>query len=184
MQKYCRVLAEAAASHEAFSTRIDCAFVDLLEACAPVHDMGRMAIPDHVLMKVGSLTPEERLTMETHTSIAADAFLETMPTLGEHGQAFMQMAADVARCHHERHDGTGYPERLSGDAIPLAARLVAVADVYDALRCRRLYKPALPHSAAVQIVLQNSPGQFDPAILEVFQQVAPHFEAIFRQSPD
>jgi response regulator RpfG family c-di-GMP phosphodiesterase len=184
MQKYGRVLAEGAASHQAFAGQINCSFVELLEACAPVHDMGRMAIPDHVLMKIGSLTPEERLTMEAHTIIAADAFRESLPKLGEKGRAFLQMAVDVAKSHHERHDGTGYPDRLAGDAIPLAARLVAVADVYDALRCRRLYKPALPHSAAVQIVMQNSPGQFDPAILEVFQQVAPRFDAIFRETPD
>ncbi len=133
-------------------------------------------------MKVGPLTPEERLTIETHTAVAADAFRESLPPQGEN--AFLRMASDIARSHHERHDGTGYPERLADDAIPLAARLVAVADVYDALRCRRLYKPALPHAAAVQIVTQNSPGQFDPAILEVFQQVAPKFEAIFREIPD
>jgi putative two-component system response regulator len=183
MQKYCRTLAEAAAAHPAFEGAIDCKFVDLLEACAPLHDVGRMAIPDHILMKVGSLSAEERLTMETHTMIAADAFRDAMP-VDKADQTFFHIAMDVARCHHERHDGTGYPERLAGGAIPLAARLVAVADVYDALRCRRLYKPALPHGAAVQIMTQNSPGQFDPEILEVFKQVAAKFEAIFRETPD
>jgi putative two-component system response regulator len=183
MQKFCSALAEAAAAHPVFMDQIDCSFVDLLESCAPLHDVGRMAIPDHILMKVGALSQEERLTLETHTVIASDVFRETMPPEGA-AHAFLQMASDIARCHHERHDGTGYPERLAGDAIPLAAKLVAVADVYDALRCRRLYKPALPHSAAVQIVTQNSPGQFDPAVLEVFQQAAQRFEAIFRETPD
>jgi putative two-component system response regulator len=184
MQKYCRTLAEAAANHSSFANEIDCPFVDLLECCAPLHDVGRVGLPDHVLMKVGPLTPEERMTMETHTVIAADALREVVKPEGHAGQQFLDMATQVTRHHHERHDGTGYPDRLAGEAIPLAARLVAVADVYDALRCRRLYKPALPHSAAVQIITQNSPGQFDPNVLEVFRQVAVRFEAIFRESPD
>jgi putative two-component system response regulator len=183
MQKYCRTLAEAAAGHPAFEGMIDCAFVDLLECCAPLHDIGRIGMPDHVLLKVGPLSAEERIIMETHTVIAAEALGEVTCATGL-GQAFLHMAADVTRHHHERHDGTGYPDRLSGSAIPLAARLVAVADVYDALRCRRLYKPALPHASAVQIITQNSPGQFDPTLLEVFKQVASRFETIFKGNPD
>jgi response regulator RpfG family c-di-GMP phosphodiesterase/tRNA A-37 threonylcarbamoyl transferase component Bud32 len=181
MQKYCRILAEAAAAHPAFSDRVDCAFVDTIERCAPLHDIGRLAIPEHILTKVGALAPEERMVIETHTAIGADVLSEVAPSADS---LFLKMAAEVARSHHERHDGTGYPDRLVGDAIPLSARLVAVADAYDTLRCRRLYKPALPHAAAVQIVMQNSPGQFDPAILEVFQQVAAKFEAIFKETPD
>jgi len=96
----------------------------------------------------------------------------------------LQTAIDITRSHHERHDGNGYPDRLAGDSIPLAARIVAIADVYDALRCRRLYKPSLPHPAALQIITQNSPGQFDPAILESLQNVATQFEKIFRENPD
>lgn len=182
MQSYCRTLAESASAHPAFADVIDCDFVDLLEKCAPLHDVGRLALPDHILMKVGTLSPEERLTLETHTIVAAEAFRDAITASAP--SAFLQMAAEIARHHHERHDGTGYPDRLAGDAIPLAARFVAVAEAYDALRCRRLYKPALPHTAAVQIITQNSPGQFDPAILEVFQQVAARFDAIFREIPD
>jgi putative two-component system response regulator len=183
MQRYCRILAEAAAATPAFSDKIDCTFVDLLECCAPLHDIGRVGLPDHVLMKVGPLDPEERLTMETHTTSGSDALRNVTHAIGA-GQAFLHMAADVARHHHERYDGTGYPDRIAGDAIPLAARFVAISDVYDALRCRRLYKPALPHSAAVKIVMQNSPGQFDPAVLEVFQHTAAKFEAIFKEVPE
>jgi putative two-component system response regulator len=183
MQRYCRTLAEAAAALPAFEDRIDCPFVDLLECCAPLHDIGRVGLPDHVLLKAGQLTPEERMVMETHTTLGADALHEVTHASGA-GQAFLTMAADVARHHHERHDGTGYPDRLAGDAIPLAARLVALADAYDALRCRRLYKPALPHAAAVQILTQNSPGQFDPDVLAVFQQVAGKFETIFKEVPE
>jgi response regulator RpfG family c-di-GMP phosphodiesterase len=183
MQRYVRTLAEAAACHPTFSHRIDCPFVDLLECVAPLHDVGRVGLPDHILMKVGPLNPEERLSMEAHTVIGAEALREVGELQGV-SPAFVQMAVDVARSHHERYDGMGYPDRLAGDAVPLAAQLVGVADVYDALRCRRLYKPALPHAAAVQILLQNSPGQFDPALLEVFHQVTAKFEAIFRETPD
>ena len=183
MQRYCRTLAEAAAATPAFADRIDCAFVDLLECCAPLHDIGRVGLPDHVLMKGGPLTPEERMVIETHTTLGAEALAEVTHASGA-GQDFLAMAAEVARHHHERHDGTGYPDRLAGDAIPLAARFVALADAYDALRCRRLYKPALPHPAAVQILTQNSPGQFDPDVLEVFKQVAGKFEAIFKEVPE
>jgi response regulator RpfG family c-di-GMP phosphodiesterase len=183
MQRYCRTLAEAAAVHPAFAGLIDCAFVDLLECCAPLHDVGRVGLPDHVLMSAGPLTPEERLTMETHTTAAADVLREVTAATGM-GQAFLHLATDIVRHHHERHDGTGYPDRLAGGGIPLAARLVAVADTYDALRSRRPYKPALSHAAAVQIMTQNSPGQFDPEVLEVFQQVSTQFETIFKEAAD
>jgi response regulator RpfG family c-di-GMP phosphodiesterase len=183
MQKYCRRLAEAMAGSAAFNGQIDGTFIDLIECCAPLHDIGKVGLPDHILMKVGQLNQEERLTMETHTVIAAEALKEIAQ---QHGQAlaFLQMAIEITRHHHERHDGTGYPDRLAGDAIPLAARIVAICDVYDALRCRRLYKPSLPHVAAVQIISQNSPGQFDPNVLDVFQQVAPTLEAIYRDNPE
>lgn len=183
MQRYCRKLAEAAAASPLFQGQIDANFIELLECCAPLHDIGKVGLPDHILQKVGVLTHEERCIMETHTVIAADALKEIAQ---EHGSAlaFLQMAIEITRHHHERYDGAGYPDRLEGDAIPLSARIVAVADVYDALRCRRQYKPALPHPAAVQIIMQNSPGQFDPHLLEVFQQAASSFETVFRELPD
>jgi HD-GYP domain-containing protein (c-di-GMP phosphodiesterase class II) len=98
--------------------------------------------------------------------------------------AFLQMAIDIARHHHERFDGTGYPDRLGGVDIPLAARMAALADVYDALRSRRPYKPALSHNAVVQIILGDNGKQFDPALLPIFQRSAPAFEAIFAEMPD
>jgi response regulator RpfG family c-di-GMP phosphodiesterase len=183
MQRYCRTLAEATAAHPVFGGLIDGAFADLLEGCAPLHDVGRVALPDHLLMKAGPLNPEDRLVLETHTTTAADALRAATGAI-ETSQPFLHMAAEVVRHHHERHDGTGYPDRLAGDGIPLSARLVGIADTYDALRSRRLYKPALSHPAAVQIMTQNSPGQFDPALLEVFHQVADKFEAIFQEVPD
>ena len=93
------------------------------------------------------------------------------------------MAIDIARHHHERYDGQGYPDRLAGSAIPLAARVVTIGDVYDGLRCQRVYKPALSHSAAMQLMIEGSNGQFDPGLLQAFQRCAPHFERIFREMP-
>src|SRR5205823_5742556 len=96
--------------------------------------------------------------------------------------AFLQMAIDITMSHHERFDGSGYPNRLSGDRIPLSARLVTVADVYDALRSRRVYKPALPHGNVIRIMVEESPGQFDPALIRVFQRCADDFDRLFAEA--
>ena len=104
----------------------------------------------------------------------------------QHGSsvAFLQMAADIARHHHERFDGEGYPDRLAGNSIPLSARLVSIADVYDALRSRRSYKPALSHSAALEVMTKGSVGQFDPLLMQVFHRLRRRFERIFREFAD
>ncbi len=182
LSRYCRCLAEEATSSPAFAGQIDPAFIEMLECCAPLHDVGKVGLPDHILLKAGKLEPDERLLMQTHTVIGAEAL---QAVARQHGSAleFLQMAADVARHHHERYDGQGYPDRLAGDDIPLAARLVAIGDTYDALRSRRTYKPALSHSSAVQVILQFCEGQFDPALLQVFQQCAHRFERIFKELP-
>jgi putative two-component system response regulator len=99
-------------------------------------------------------------------------------------QAFLQMAIDIIHCHHERYDGLGYPEGLMGDAIPLAARIVAIGDVYDALRSRRAYKPALSHNATLQVMQEGVGRQFDPTLMKAFSQCAGQFEKIFRENPD
>ena len=120
--------------------------------------------------------------MQSHTMMGAETLQEVAK---QHGcaLAFLQMAIDIARHHHERFDGTGYPDRLAGNDIPLAARLVAFADVYDALRSRRVYKPALSHVAALQIMTEAE-GQFDPALMPVFQRCTPRLERIYRELAD
>src|SRR5262249_22807582 len=139
----------------------------------------KIGLPDSVLLKPGRLTDEERALMETHPVIG-DRMLEALAE--EHGESlgFLGTASAIVRQHHERYDGGGYPDGLRGEGIPAAARLVALADVYDALRRRRFHKAALGHAEAVDIILQKSPGQFDPAVLRAFSQVHPDFERIYR----
>jgi response regulator RpfG family c-di-GMP phosphodiesterase len=177
LQKYCRALGDEALAGSELGPAVDAAFVQTLEACVPLHDIGKVALPDDILKKPGKLDPEERLQMQTHTVVGAETL---RLTLRGFTAGFLQMAVDIARSHHERYDGTGYPDRLAGEDIPLAARFVAVADVYDALRSRRLYKPPLPHHTAVTTIADGSPGQFDPKLLPVFRRCLPTFEQIFR----
>jgi putative two-component system response regulator len=183
MEHYARCLAEEAAKAPAFAGQIDRNFIELLVCCAPLHDIGKIGLPDHILLKPGKLDADERILMQTHTTTGADTLKGAMKQHGS-GLTFLQMAADIARHPHERFDGEGYPDGLAGSNIPLAARLVAICDVYDALRSRRSYKPALSHSTALQVMTQVSAGQFDPNLLQVFQQCAHHFERIFRELTD
>jgi putative two-component system response regulator len=180
LQRYCRRLAEEAMGMPTFANQIDTNFIDMLDCCSALHDIGKVGLPDYILLKPGRLTPDERVLMETHTIIGANTLTEVAK---RHGSAlvFLNMAIDIARHHHERFDGTGYPDRLAGSAIPLAARIVAFADVYDALRSRRVYKPALSHAATKHIMLEGSPGHFDPALLEVFLRCAHAFERIYAE---
>jgi response regulator RpfG family c-di-GMP phosphodiesterase/serine/threonine protein kinase len=183
LQRFSRCLAEEASLTPTFGGRIDANFVEMLECCAPLHDIGKVGLPDHILLKPGKLDADERIIMQAHTVIGGDTL---KAVLKQHGSAvaFLQMALDIARHHHERFDGRGYPDRLAGAAIPLAARIVTICDVYDALRSRRTYKPALSHNAAVQIMTEASDGQFDPALLEVFQRCGDHFDRIFQELAD
>jgi response regulator RpfG family c-di-GMP phosphodiesterase len=183
MQGYVRVLAEEAMRLPAFAGRIDGTFIRMLERCVLLHDIGKVAIPDHVLLKPARLDPEERSIMESHTLVGAN-ILEAVAR--QHGtcHAFLQMAIDIVRHHHERYDGSGYPEGLSGEAIPLAARIVTVADVYDALRCKLVYKPGLSHNAARRLILEHEQGQFDPALLVALRQCEASFEQIFEHTAD
>ena len=183
LQRYCRALAEGAAALPAYAAAIDGTFIRVLEDAVPLHDIGKAALPDHILNKPGPFEPGERLLMQAHTTIGAD-------TLGEVARqhpfatGFLRTAVDIARGHHERWDGAGYPDRLAGASIPLAARLVAIADVYDALRSRRVYKPGLSHHTSVRTMTDGSPGHFDPGLLDVFARVAPQFDRIFRDLGD
>lgn len=183
MPRYCRALAETAAGEPTLAGQIDRPFVEMLECCAPLHDIGKVGLPDDVLLKPGKLDPHERIVMQSHTTLGADTLAEIAR---QHGSAlgFLRMAIDIVRHHHERYDGQGYPDRLAGAAIPLAARVVAIADAYDALRSRGIGRPPLAHAAALQVLAETSAGHFDPLLLQAFQRCAAEFDRIYRENPD
>jgi response regulator RpfG family c-di-GMP phosphodiesterase/serine/threonine protein kinase len=183
MQQYCRSLALEASVTPGLASQINEPFIEMLTCSAPLHDIGKIGLPDHILLKPGKLSPDERIAMQTHTTIGADTLQEVARSHGG-ALAFLDIAAEIARHHHERWDGTGYPERLAGNDIPLAARLVTICDVYDALRSRRSHKPALSHAAALQLMGETCAGQFDPLLYSVFQRCAADFERIFHELPD
>jgi putative two-component system response regulator len=180
MQLYCRTLAERLAGHPLWKGIVTEVFLDQLERCVPLHDIGKIGLPDTLLNKPGLLTEAERRVMETHTLIGAGILDALARGYGE-SLAFLAVAAVIVRYHHERFDGHGYPDGLAGEAIPPAARLVVLADVYDALRRKRCHKPAMTHPDAVRTLLKESPGQFDPAVLEAFAGCQDEFNRIFHQ---
>jgi response regulator RpfG family c-di-GMP phosphodiesterase/serine/threonine protein kinase len=183
LQEYVRMLAEEAANLPVFAGKLDANFIQLLEGTAPLHDLGMIGLPDHIFLKPGKLSDEERILMRTHTSIGADILQKIARS---HGFAapFLQMAIDITRHHHERWDGKGYPDRLHAEDIPLAARFVHLGDVYDALRSRRLHKPALSHTAAVEVLTEGSAGQFDPMLVHAFRACAAKWEQVFKSHLD
>ena len=155
----------------------------MLERCVLLHDIGKVAIPDQVLLKPGKLDPLERSVMQSHTTVGADILTAVAR---QHGASltFLRMGCDICRHHHERYDGTGYPDNLAGDNIPFSARIVTIADVYDALRSKLIYKPGLSHTATVRLILEGSDGQFDPSLLIAFRNCEGSFEQIFAQTKD
>jgi response regulator RpfG family c-di-GMP phosphodiesterase len=179
LQRFSVRLARSAADMAPWCEVVDEAFLDQLQRCVPLHDIGKIGLPDQLLCKPGALDAAERALMETHTVIGANI----LDSLGrEHGDSlpFLGSARAIVRHHHERYDGRGYPDHLGGDTIPAMARLVAIADVYDALRRKRFHKPALPHAEAVRFILEGSSGQFDPILLKAFAECQEDFDAIFQ----
>jgi len=149
-------------------------YIDLLFNAAPMHDVGKIGIPDRILLKPGQLDPDERAIMQQHTIIGAEI-------IGKHDSDLLRMARNIALTHHERWDGTGYPAGLKGEAIPLEGRIVAIADVFDALTNRRPYKEAWKLEEAVEYILHRSDGHFDPAIRRAFEAALPEIIQIRQQ---
>lgn len=179
MREYCRILAEHLSHTEKFRDRIDGDYVKLIYLTSPLHDIGKVGVPDRVLLKPGKLSWDEFEIMKQHAAIGAqtlDAAAQAYPEA-----QFLSMARDIAWSHHERFDGTGYPRRLAGEAIPLCGRIVAVADVYDALTTKRVYKPAFDHETAREIIVDESGRQFDPEIVDAFLACEEQFLAIRRR---
>lgn len=158
-------------------------YIETLGLASSLHDIGKVGIPDYVLLKPGKFDAEERVIMETHSQVGAECLSAIEAQLGD--DDFLSMAHEIALWHHEKFDGTGYPTKLAGETIPLSARIVAVADVYDALISPRVYKRPMAHEQAVSIILKDSGSHFDPQIVAAFQAVEPQFRKItdlFHQS--
>lgn len=155
----------------------------LIWKSAPLHDIGKVGIPDQILLKPGKLDAAEFEVMKRHTTLGRDALM-LAATRAPVAGSFLRVATEIAYSHHERWDGTGYPEALGGEEIPLAARLMAVADVYDALISKRVYKGAISHSEAVAIILDGRGSQFDPGIIDCFRSCADAFHAIATRFSD
>jgi len=179
LQQYCVVLAECLKKVPLWSGIIDKTFIEYLERCVPLHDIGKLGLPDELWNKPAALAVHERELIEKHSAIG-DSILEAIGR--EYGDSlmFLGMARAIVRHHHERFDGHGYPDRLGGETIPHAARIVAIADVYDALRRKRAHKPAMPHTDAVKTIVQMSPGQFDPTVVQAFTKCHEQFDRIYQ----
>jgi putative two-component system response regulator len=157
--------------------------IDLLVKSAPLHDIGKVGIPDRILLKPGKLLPEEFAIMKTHTTIGRDAILAAEKML-DASTSFLRHARETACFHHEKWDGSGYPSGLSGDKIPVSARLMAVADVYDALINKRVYKEAFSQEEAVSIIRKGSGTHFDPDAVSAFLEIQDRFYAIAQEYAD
>jgi len=170
---YSRILAETMRERPEFAHAVTGEFVRLIYQTSPLHDIGKVAIPDCVLLKAGSLTNREFEIMKSHARCGSDT-LEAALRQYPHA-AFLRMARDIAASHHERFDGRGYPDGLAGEDIPLSGRIVAVADVYDALSSKRVYKEAFTHDVAKAIILEESGNHFDPDIVDCFVEAEDRF---------
>ncbi len=182
-QFYVKALAERLRNHPRFAWFLTEANINMLFKSAPLHDIGKVGIPDRILLKPGRFEPHEFEIMKTHTTLGRDAIVHAETTLGTNVD-FLSFAKDIALSHQEKWDGSGYPQGLSGDDIPIAARLMAVADVYDALISRRVYKEGMPHEKAVQIMVDGRGTHFDADMFDAFIEIQEEFRAIAQRFVD
>ena len=181
MAAYSRRLAEQLRGGP-YAAAVDDAFIEHLFKSSPLHDIGKVGLDDAILRKPGALTPLELAAMRAHTTIGGDTLRQVIER--HQGHTFLLMGMEIAYSHHERWDGQGYPAGLAGRQIPLAARIVAVADAYDALTSARPYKPALDHEEAVRRIRQDSGSHFDPELVVAFDRCQQEFAAIRRRLLD
>jgi putative two-component system response regulator len=182
-QHYVRLLALELRNHPRFSSYLTDRNVDLLYRSAPLHDLGKVGIPDRILLKPGKLTPGEFEIMKTHTTLGYEAIDRAEKLLGVEVE-FLSTAKEIALSHQEKWDGTGYPRALVGDQIPISARLMALADVYDALASKRIYRERLPHEVVLAEIIAGSGRHFDPDVVAAFVKVEDEFAAVALQYAD
>jgi len=173
VREYCRILIKRLHENSPYRAFISEDFIECLQHAAPLHDIGKLAIPDKILLKPGKLTKNEFEIMKTHTIIGAETLQTVYSTYPEN--AFIGMGIEVALYHHEKFDGSGYPHGLVGSNIPLSARIVAVADVYDSLRSDRCYRRGSDHEQSKAVILRRSGTHFDPEIVKAFLDLENEF---------
>lgn len=174
---FCRLLAEKARSCSQYSVEIDDKFITTIYKASPLHDIGKVGIPDSILLKPGKLTDMEFSVMKTHVQIG----FQTLANVGQQydRNEFLKMGMDIALYHHEKWNGSGYNKGLSGENIPLSARIMAIADVYDALRSKRVYKEAFSHEKSLEIMIFSKGSHFDPVLIELFFQANEEFRLLY-----
>lgn len=176
-QHYVRALGRHLSSHPRFAKFLTLSNIELLFKSAPLHDIGKVGIPDHILLKPGRLDASEFETMKTHPTLGMQVLEKAEDRLGKKIN-FLTIAKEIAYCHHEKWDGSGYPRGLNGDAIPVSARLMALADVYDAIVSRRVYKGEIPHNQAIDIIIEGRGSHFDPDVVDAFVEIEDEFRHI------
>jgi putative two-component system response regulator len=176
-QAYVQQLALGLQLHPRFANALTPHGIEMLSRSAPLHDIGKVGIPDHILLKQGRLTPAEVAIMRTHAKLGSDA-IELAERDIDRPLPFLSVAKEIAHWHHEKWDGSGYPDGLAGDTIPVAARIMALADVFDALISTRTYKPGLPYAQAHDIIMAGRGLHFDPDITDAFATGFAGFESI------
>jgi len=177
-ERLTRLLAGALAEHPEFHDDLTPERVELLSSLAPLHDIGKVGVPDHILGKPGALTPDELAEMRRHPAYGRDVILNAERGVGVRDDAVLELAKEIVYTHHERWDGTGYPEGLKGAEIPVPGRVIAIVDVYDAARTRTLYRRTISHEEVVDLIVNGRGTAFDPAVVDAFLRVAPAFRAI------
>ncbi len=169
VQMICRMLSLKMSENPGYGSTITEYFIENIFRASPLHDIGKVAIPDSILLKPGKLTPEEFEIMKTHATLGSETLRAVQKQYPKN--AFIDMGIDIARHHHEKWNGNGYPDGLPGDDIPLSARIMAAADVYDALKAKRPYKEPFPHEKCCEIIIKDSGTHFDPGVIEAFESI-------------
>jgi adenylate cyclase len=182
-QQYTRLLAGPLSNHPAFRDYLTRERIDLLASLAPLHDIGKVGVSDRVLNKPGPLTAEETVEMRSHPELGRDVITRAEARVGVRDDVTLQIAKDIVYTHHERWDGTGYPQGLRGTDIPIPGRIMALVDVYDAVRARSLYCACLSHEETVNFIVAGKHSHFDPDVVDAFLRVSASFETVSSEGP-
>jgi putative two-component system response regulator len=181
-RNYVRILAIHLQDHPKFKDFLDDATIELLYKSAPLHDIGKVGIPDNILLKAGKLTDDEFEIMKKHATYGMETIAVQEEKLGDN--SFLHFAREIAQTHQEKWDGSGYPDGLKGEEIPVSGRIMAIADVYDALISKRVYKASMPHKIAIEIISEGKGSHFDPDMVEAFLELEDEFRKIALEHAD